>query len=328
MSTATLPDQMRAIVITAPELVEYRDWPCDATPLGEQEVAGRTLVSLMSPGTELHNYCTHDREQAQLSGYAAVVELDACGAAVTDLRPGDRVFCMGQHASRQRLQREQAWQLPAGIDPAIAVFARLAGVSWTSLTTTDARPPDRVLVTGLGPVGILAAQLFAAAGYRVTAVEPIAARRELASALDIADLHESGDALPDQRRYQLAVECSGHEAAVLDCCRRVRRGGEVALVGVPWTQRCDLAAQELLHAVFYNFVQLRSGWEWELPLASEDFRVGSRGGNFSGAMAWLADGRLRVDGMGWRVDPADAQAVWQDVLHRRSPAPTAIIAWE
>ena len=137
-------------------------------------------MSLTSPGTELNSFIA-ERTTPALSGYATVLEIDRVGTGTTDLKPGDRVFHMGNHVSHQRAARADCLKLPAGLAPEVGVFARLMGVSWTTLVTTTARPADRVLVTGLGIVGNLAAQIFQSAGYRVVAVDPNAERRALAT---------------------------------------------------------------------------------------------------------------------------------------------------
>ena len=324
-ASALLPSTMRAIAFTGPERAELVDWPLDQAPLRADEVAGRTLVTLVSPGTELNGYLA-ERTTPGLSGYTAVMEIDTVGADVSDLKPGDRVFCMGPHAARQRTARSMAVPLPAGLAPTVAVFARLMGVSWSTLVTTTARPPDQVLITGLGPVGNLAAQVFTAAGYRVTAVDPVAERRTLATSLGLRDVRTTVPTdLPGGA--QLAVECSGHEQAVLDCVNAVRKRGEVALVGVPWKKRTDVSAHALLHAIFHRYVVVRSGWEWEVPTHAREFTVGSIVGNFTGALEWLAEGRVRVDGLASVHAPGDAQRVWQDLRHQRG-TPTAIFDWQ
>jgi threonine dehydrogenase-like Zn-dependent dehydrogenase len=72
-------------------------------------------------------------------------------------------------------------------------------------------------------------------------------------------------------KVALVVECSGHEQAVLDACNIVRPQGEVVLVGVPWVPKTSLLAHDILRAVFFNYVILRSGWEWSLPLHERNF---------------------------------------------------------
>jgi threonine dehydrogenase-like Zn-dependent dehydrogenase len=313
---------MKAVAFTTKERAELVDWPFDDSPPRAEEIIGRSLVTLVSPGTELNGYIA-DRTEPGLSGYAAVIEVEAVGPDVKDIRPGDRVFCMGNHVSRQRTTRSGVVPVPVGLDAEVAVFCRLMGVSWTTLVTTTARPPDPVLVTGLGPVGNLAAQIFHAAGYAVTAVDPVASRRALATKLGIPDVRESVPSMMPA----LAVECSGHEQAVLDCCKVVRQRGEVVLVGVPWRKRTELSAFDVLHAVFHRYAVLRSGWEWELPVQPRGFTTGSIYGNIAGAMEWLRQGRVRVDGLYRCVRPADAQSVWQDLLHQRGKHLTVVFGW-
>lgn len=332
-SSASLPESMKAVVFPGPQKAELQDWPSDGAPLKGDEVAGRTLASLISPGTEIsHAYGGFEGSKAKyptLSGYATIMEVDAVGATVKDLKPGDRVFRMGPHASRQRGWRGDLLPVPAGLAAERAVFARLMGVTWSTLVTTAARPADRVLVTGLGPVGNLGAQIFQAAGYRVTAVDPVESRRETARRAGIEDVRPAvpldDAALAGQ--VALALECSGHEQAVLDACKIVRKRGEVVMVGVPWRKRADLQAFDLLHAVFHRYVVLRSGWEWELPIHPTDFKVGSIMGDIAGALDWLARGRIKVDGLYELMKPADCQTAYQNLLHQRGSALSVVFDW-
>jgi threonine dehydrogenase-like Zn-dependent dehydrogenase len=319
---------MKALALTGREQIELIDWPEDAGALGDNEVTGKTVVSLVSPGTELHYY-TEQHETPALSGYAAVFQVYETGRAVTDLRPGDLAFCMGYHTARQRKPRAQVLPLNPRLLPDVAVWCRLMAVSWTTLVTTAARPPDRVLVSGLGPVGNLAAQIFRSAGYAVVAVDPIESRRAVAERVGLPDVRP--DVAIDDREFagslSLVVECSGHEQAVLDACKVVRRGGEVALIGVPWVRQSELTAHDLLWQVFHHYVVLRSGWEWELPLQPREFVTGSFFANLEAAMLWLAEGRVKVEGLYQKVRPQDAQQAWQDLLHRRGDHLTIEFDW-
>jgi threonine dehydrogenase-like Zn-dependent dehydrogenase len=315
---------MNAMAFTGARRAELIDWPDPTGPLPPGEVEGRTLVTLTSPGTELNGFIA-DRNTPALSGYAAVFEIERVGAAVNDLQPGDRVFCMGNHVSRQRCARGNCVPLPAGLAPETAVFCRLMNVSWTTFQTTTARPPDRVLVTGLGIIGNLAAQILQSGGYRVTAVDPVEDRRRLATQAGLRDVRAAVPA--DITDYGLAAECSGHEQAVLDCCQAVRQRGEVALIGVPWRKRTDLAAFDIVQAVFHRYVVLRSGWEWELPWHPQPFKVGSIFGNLAGALDWLAQGRVHVAGLSRTASPSEAQSVWDDLLAQRGGYLAAIFQW-
>lgn len=316
------------VTITAHERAELLPVAPDPKPLAPEEIAGRTLVTLISPGTEL-SAAFQAKKFPTHCGYAAVFQVEQVGSEVKDVAVGDILFCPGRHRSFQRVDRKSAVPVPAGLAPAVAVFARLMGVSMTTLVTTKARPTETVLVTGLGLVGNLAAQLFAASGYDVIAVDPDRQRCELARRLGLQRVHESVP-LNDAQvagHVALAVECSGHEQAVLDACRVVRKGGEVVLVGVPWRRRTELTAHEILHAVFHKYVVLRSGWEWELPLHATDFRDHSIFGNYAGALRWLAEGRVRVNDLAVTLPPTQAQQAYEDLLRNRCRGLTVLFDW-
>jgi threonine dehydrogenase-like Zn-dependent dehydrogenase len=324
-------DSARAIAFTACRRAELINWPVDDAPLKPNEVAGRTLITAVSPGTEVNSGFDRDQdpEDPDVRGYAAVFEVEATGDDVKHIRPGQRAFAMGKHMSRQRHDADWVVPVPDGLKPADAVFVRLIAVGWATLTTTAARPPDRVLVTGLGIVGNCAAQLFQAAGYRVTAVDPLEDRRRLAQQCGIIDVRDAAP-LDDPElkcKVSLAIECSGHEPAVLDSCHIVRKGGEVALVGMPWKRKSDISITELLQTVFHDYVHLRSGWEWELPMHPQEFTPGSTFANLHAAMQWLADGRLTVAGLYCRSRPDDAQKVYEEMFDQSGEALTHVFDW-
>jgi len=72
---------------------------------------------------------------------------------------------------------------------------------------------------------------------------------------------------------------------------------------------------------------LRSGWEWELPHHAADFSPHSIHTGFDTALRWLADGRIRTDGLITRADPRDAQRAYQDLLHRRAEGLFTVFDW-
>lgn len=318
---------MRAITFTARERAELLEGD-DGPPPGPGEVAGRTLFTLVSPGTELAGIYQGERFPAT-PGYAAVFEVDAVGPQVEGAPVGQLRFAMGGHRSRQRCEAAATVPVPAGLGPQLAPFCRLLGVTMSTLTTTTARPPGLVLVTGLGPVGHLGAQLFQAHGYRVIAVDPIAVRRQWAARAGLPRVEAAVPAADPSvaRQVDLVLECSGHEAAALDGARVARPRGEVALVGAPWARRTDLPLHDLLREVFFHYVVVRSGWEWELPIHPTPFRTGSILANFAAALDLLAAGRVRVDGLYDLLDPADAQAIYQDLAQRRASNLFQVFDW-
>ena len=130
------------------------------------------------------------------------------------------------------------------------------------------------------------------------------------------------------KQATLVVECSGHEQGALDACNMVKVRGEVVLVGVPWQRKTALYSHDLLHAVFHNYVVLRSGWEWEIP-PSETFRFQHHTlrKNFETSLRWLAEGSIYLDGLCAMVDPRDCQEAYQNALHHKTEGLFTIFDW-
>lgn len=317
---------MKRIAFTAHKMAGVIDTPDFSGLLQPTEIRGRTLVTLVSPGTELNSgYLGSDFPSHP--GYASVFQIEDAGSEVRDFRIGDLVFGSGNHAACQQADQGDVIRLPAGLPPEVAVFARLAGVSMSSLNTTIVRPPATVLITGLGPVGILAGQIFGAAGYDVVAVDPMPSRQQAASALGLGNTRGTVELEELRDRIHLQIECSGHEQAVLEGCRCVRKGGEIFLVGVPWRRKTEAYSFELLREIFHRYVSVRSGWEWQVPVRPRDFAMNSIMDNLRTAQAWLAEGRLKVEGLGGLYSPERAQEVYSGLLDQSLPTPTAVFDW-
>jgi len=94
------------------------------------------------------------------------------------------------------------------------------------------RAGDSVLVSGAGPVGILAAQVARAFGAsRVRLADLSQYRLELAASLGFeAETAGDGGSAP---QFDVLLECSGAPTALADGLWRLRNGGRAAMVGMP-----------------------------------------------------------------------------------------------
>lgn len=321
-------NQQFEIIITQREQAELLPLEEGARHPNAGEVAGPTQASLISAGTEL-GYAYQGESFPFSPGYAAIFRVEEIGEDVEGFKVGDLALAMGNHRSYQVHGASGVWRVPPELSAGDAAFARLMGVSMSTLVTTTARPPDKTIVTGLGPVGHLAAQIFQACGYTVLGSDPDAGRRELAARGGIKQTVEKLPLDNDvwQGKTALVLECSGHEQATLDACRVVQKRGEVVLIGVPWRRKTELYAHDLLHTVFHQYVVLRSGWEWEVPAHEQDFGVGSIYANIEAALQWLADGKVRVSGLYSVYDPRDCQEAYQSLLKSQEKNLAIVFDW-
>jgi len=92
-------------------------------------------------------------------------------------------------------------------------------------------PGDDVLVTGAGPVGVLAAQTARALGAAsVTLVDVSEFRMRLARGLGF-DVEKSDE--QTERQFDVLLECSGAPGVLAAGLHRLRTNGRAAMVGMP-----------------------------------------------------------------------------------------------
>ena len=204
-------------------------------------------------------------------GHEFVGEIVEVGSNVTDFHPGDLVsgeghvvcgrcrHCLagrrhlcakaiglgvgrdGAFAEYVALPMTNVWHHWPGVDPEVAaIFDPFGNAVHTALAFPVLG--EDVLVSGAGPIGLMAIAVVKHAGARfVVASEPNAYRRELALrmgatvAIDPAerDLAEVGAELGLVEGYDVALEMSGNAAALRSAIGAMAHGGGVAILGIP-----------------------------------------------------------------------------------------------
>jgi predicted dehydrogenase/threonine dehydrogenase-like Zn-dependent dehydrogenase len=119
-------------------------------------------------------------------GYStAGVVLDTGG--ISDFSKGDRVACAGagiaNHAEVVSVPGNLAAAVPDGVGLRDAAFATLGAIALQGVRRAEPSLGDRVVVVGLGLLGLMAVQLLRTAGCRVVGVEPHERRRRLGEEL-------------------------------------------------------------------------------------------------------------------------------------------------
>jgi len=319
-------------------IAELEPFELDESELGPTEVVVRTRVTLISPGTELANLQgrlgMHSNEPRTYPishvGYANVGTVVAAGREVA-VKPGDRVYTMGPHASAARLDARDhlCAPVPSTLSDEQAVFVRLANVSMTTMRTTVVRGGDDVAVVGQGLVGNLAAQVFQACGARVRAFDLSPARRAIAGRCGIRSVH-GADAMPDfARRHRLVIEATGSAQALASAIGLAQNGGEVVMIGAPWGgDENSVPSSRLTRDIFFRFLRLRSGSEWEIPRQPHPLMADSIRANVETGLEWLADGRLQVAPLiTHRLSPELIQTAYEGLLTRKDEYLGVILRW-
>lgn len=245
----------RALVATAPRtpaLVEYRE-----PELGPGQVRLRSMLSVVKHGTELRGFRADTRDATHPFdrklrlhvpgerrnpfplplGHQVVAHVVDVGPGAERFRPGDLVFGPLPVRETHTVAEEILQMVPADAAPEALVCWDPASVALCGIHDSGIRVGDRVLVTGLGAIGLMAAQLarLQGAGW-VACSDPIAKRRDLAAthgADRVIDPAAEDVALSVKQETgghgaDVSVEASGSYAALHDALRATAYGGTVA----------------------------------------------------------------------------------------------------
>lgn len=175
-------------------------------------------------------------------GYStAGVVLDTGGIA--DFSVGDRVACAGagiaNHAEVVSVPGNLAARVPEGVSLRDAAFTTLGAIALQGVRRTEPTLGERVVVVGLGLLGLLTVQLLRAAGCQVIGVEPQQRRRELALELGAERALTPDEAKEVVRDWTggygadavVITASSASSAIVNQASGMVRRKGRVVPVG-------------------------------------------------------------------------------------------------
>src|SRR5262249_21874336 len=227
-------------------------------------------------GTDLHIYKWDDWAQKTIPvpmvvGHEFVGEVVQVGPNVADFKPGDIVsgeghitcghcrHCLagqrhlcpktqgvgvnrpGAFAEYLSLPATNVWKHHDGIDRDVAaIFDPFGNAVHTALSFPVLG--EDVLITGAGPIGIMAVAIVRRAGARsivITDVNPhrleLAKKMGATLALDVRTqtLRDAQKQLGMQEGFDVGLEMSGNPAAFRDMLSNMAHGGRIAMLGIP-----------------------------------------------------------------------------------------------
>lgn len=219
--------------------------PFDLGPPAPGQARIRTLVSLMSTGTE--GICLHRRfapgthwdgwvKYPFYSGYCAVsrVEEDADGFPA-----GTIVASRTSHASVANVALERLLRVPEGMAPEEASWFAIAKIALVGAKAAGYGLGSSVLVIGAGPVGQMTIRWAAAGGAKVVVLDPVAARGEHALrggadrvfALPVDGAEEAVREAFGGRLPEVVIDTTGHASVFAPATTLVADRGRLVVLG-------------------------------------------------------------------------------------------------
>jgi predicted dehydrogenase/NADPH:quinone reductase-like Zn-dependent oxidoreductase len=242
-------------------------------------------------------------------GYCnAGVVLDV-GEGVTDLQPGDRVISNGNHAEIVCVPRNLVAKVPENVTDEEAAFTVLASIALQGIRLLGPCLGEKVMVFGMGLIGLVTVQLLRASGCEVLGVDLNPRRLKLAEQFGARTVDLSGGANPVDAARAWTAE-RGVDGVVVTACAKTdeiihqaaescRKRGRIVLVGVVGLnlQRSDFYEKELTFQVSCSYGPGRYDETYEQK--GQDYPYGlvrwTEGRNFEAVLGAMAGGSLTVE---------------------------------
>ncbi len=197
-------------------------------------------------------------------GYCNAGEVIAVGKGVSKFKIGDRVVSNGQHAEVVNVPENLVAKIPDNVSYEQASFTVIGAIGLQGIRLINPTFGETVVVTGLGLIGLMSAQLLKANGCKVIGLDFDANKVELAKSLGINAFDVSG-ADPVSLVHGL-TNGNGADAVLItastssnevisQAAQMSRQRGRIVLVGVIGLdmQRSDMYEKELSFQVSCSY---------------------------------------------------------------------------
>ena len=248
-------------------------------------------------------------DQPMPLGYSSAGTIMGVGERMDGFRTGQRVACAGGgyavHAEYNLIPRNLLTPLPDSLDFESAAFATLGAIALHGFRLAEAQVEERVAVIGLGLLGLLTAQIAAAAGCRVMGIDVNPRRVALATSLGL-------EAVMHDRAADSAQASSlnrGFDAVII--CADTSSSDPVELAGAIARDRARVVATgavglKIPRKIYYekelSLVNSRSygpgRYDSSYEEGGQDYPIGyvrwTEGRNLEAAVGLMAGGKLQV----------------------------------
>src|SRR5512145_1933799 len=248
-------------------------------------------------------------DQPMALGYSSAGTIMALGKDMQGFKVGQRVACAGGgyavHAEYNVVPRNLLTPLPKNVDFESAAFTTLGAIALHGFRLAEPQIGENVAVIGMGLLGLLTAQIGAAAGCNVLGIDIDPARISLASSLGLqavrrAEAVDSATAFTANRGFDVVLICADTPS-----------NDPVELAGVIARDRARVVATGAIGLTFprkiyyekeISFINSRSygpgRYDLNYEESGNDYPIGyvrwTEGRNFEAVVDLMAKGHLNV----------------------------------
>jgi len=244
-------------------------------------------------------------------GYCNMGEVLEVGSGITDLAPGERVICNGNHAEVVCVPRNLVAKVPEHVSDESAAFTVLSAIALQGIRLAQPTLGEKIMVFGMGLIGLITAQLLRASGCEVLGVDFNSQRLKIAEGFGVktVDLSQGSDPVCAVQAWTSEQGADGaiitasakSDEIVHQAAESCRKRGRIVLVGVVGLnlQRSDFYEKELTFQVSCSYGPGRYDEAYEQ--GGHDYPSGfvrwTEARNFEAVLAAMANGGIDVSGL-------------------------------
>jgi len=258
-------------------------------------------------------------EQPLPLGYCNVGVVVAVGEGVSGFAVGDRVASNGKHAEYVNVPKNLVAKIPDTVSDEEAAFTVIGSIGLQGIRLCKPTFGETIVVTGLGLIGLLTAQMLIANGCRVIGVDIDAEKCELAKQFGVITINpaQGQDPVKSVEEYTEGIGADSviitasakNNDIIAQAAQMSRKRGRIILVGVVGLNisRADFYEKELTFQVSCSYGPGRydedyeqKGTDYPLP-----FVRWTENRNFQAILASIAAGKLKVKELITEVVPLE-----------------------
>ncbi|MEY2922391.1 MAG: hypothetical protein RL108_1013 [Bacteroidota bacterium] len=174
-------------------------------------------------------------------GYCNVGKVIAVGEGVSEFKVGDRVASNGQHAEFVAIPKNLVAHIPDNVSDDHATFTVIGSIGLQGIRLLNPTLGETIVVTGLGLIGLLTAQLLVANGCKVIGIDVDDSKLDLAKKWGIVPFNpKNGDVVKFVEEQTNGVGADGviitastkTDEIISQSAKMSRKRGRIILVGV------------------------------------------------------------------------------------------------
>ena len=243
-------------------------------------------------------------------GYCNVGKVIAVGEGVSEFKVGDRVASNGQHAEFVAIPKNLVAHIPDNLTDEQAAFTVIGSIGLQGIRLLNPTLGETIVVTGLGLIGLITAQLLVANGCKVIGIDVDEGKLNLAKKWGVIPFNpKNGDVVKFVEEQTNGVGADGviitasakSDEIISNAAKMSRKRGRIVLVGVIGLNlsRAEFYEKELSFQVSCSYGPGRydenyenRGNDYPLP-----FVRWTEKRNFEAILHAIASGKIKVEEM-------------------------------